>query len=306
MGRKKTTEEFIAEAKIKHGGKYSYEKTVYIGALQKVTVTCPTHGDFEQEACGHIKGQGCAKCRDDAKRDSFSNFIEKANVAHGYGKYDYSKTVYKNAMSDIEIICPIHGSFWQRVSNHLDGFGCKFCNGKYDLEKFILKLNNVHNGDIELCECQLINGVRNKYKFLHKKCGFEWEAQAASVLKGTGCPNCVERGFNSSKKAIFYILTINGNYSFTGFGISNNYKSRKRVHKRHLKLNSCSIQSEIFIESDGVIIQELERYIKQTLNSNNSNIDGFKTESVLISPIELKDFAVSYLDKMGYNYKLVV
>lgn len=46
MSRKKTREEFIAEAKQVHGDKYDYSKVVYIDANTKVSIICPIHGGF--------------------------------------------------------------------------------------------------------------------------------------------------------------------------------------------------------------------------------------------------------------------
>ena len=55
-------------------------------------------------------------------------FISKARKIHG-SKYDYSKVVYKNSQTKIEIICPIHGSFFQKPNNHIHGKkGCTKCN----------------------------------------------------------------------------------------------------------------------------------------------------------------------------------
>ena len=48
---------------IKHGDKYSYKKTTYKTMHDKVTITCRFHGDFQQSAGQHLKGQGCKRCR---------------------------------------------------------------------------------------------------------------------------------------------------------------------------------------------------------------------------------------------------
>lgn len=53
-------------------------------------------------------------------------FIEKAKKVHE-DKYDYSKAVFKNNRTRIEIICSEHGSFFQFPTNHLKGSGCKIC-----------------------------------------------------------------------------------------------------------------------------------------------------------------------------------
>ena len=41
MARKKTTEQFIADANKKHGDKYDYSKVKYINARTKVTIIIP-------------------------------------------------------------------------------------------------------------------------------------------------------------------------------------------------------------------------------------------------------------------------
>ena len=54
------------------------------------------------------------------------NFIIKANLIHN-NKYDYSKSKYINNRTKLEIICPVHGSFWQEPCNHIKGHGCPYC-----------------------------------------------------------------------------------------------------------------------------------------------------------------------------------
>ena len=58
-----STEDFINKSKELHEDKYDYSKTVYTGSLNKLTITCPRHGDFEQLALNHMtKGYGCRHC----------------------------------------------------------------------------------------------------------------------------------------------------------------------------------------------------------------------------------------------------
>ena len=56
------TEEFIRRARLKHGDKYDYSKTKYTGKKNKVIITCPIHGDFEQLPQNHLKRSGCPEC----------------------------------------------------------------------------------------------------------------------------------------------------------------------------------------------------------------------------------------------------
>ena len=60
------------------------------------------------------------------KRLTTEEFIERARKVHG-NRYDYSKVEYINDRTKICIICPIHGEFWQKPNNHLNGNGCRQC-----------------------------------------------------------------------------------------------------------------------------------------------------------------------------------
>lgn len=57
------TESFISVASPIHNDFYIYEKTLYVSSKSKVTITCPTHGDFLQAPDKHLQGKGCRKCR---------------------------------------------------------------------------------------------------------------------------------------------------------------------------------------------------------------------------------------------------
>ena len=63
----KSTEEFVERAKLIHGDKYDYTITEYTAAKEKVTITCPAHGEFTQLASGHLSGYGCPVCSSNGK-----------------------------------------------------------------------------------------------------------------------------------------------------------------------------------------------------------------------------------------------
>ena len=44
-----SNESFIAKAKEIHGNKYDYTKVNYINSHTPVTITCPIHGEFQQQ-----------------------------------------------------------------------------------------------------------------------------------------------------------------------------------------------------------------------------------------------------------------
>ena len=77
-----------------------------------------------------------------SKRKTTEEFIEQAKNVHG-DKYDYSKVVYESGQKQVEIICRVHGSFFQRPLDHLHGHNCPHCSHRstrYTLEEFISKV----------------------------------------------------------------------------------------------------------------------------------------------------------------------
>ena len=117
---------FVTKAKELHNSKYTYTNTQYKHSLQKVIITCPVHGDFEQLPSNHLQGYGCSKCAVDNTRLSQREFIDLALNKHGK-QYDYSETKYITANAQVTIICKKHGSFLQRAGDHLQGCGCPIC-----------------------------------------------------------------------------------------------------------------------------------------------------------------------------------
>lgn len=143
VDRKLTTEEFIKKAKEVHGDKYDYSKVEYKNNKTPVTIICPEHGEFKQAPSNHLNGHGCKKCATETSKLTKELFVERAKLVHG-DKYDYSKVKYSGSQSKICIICPEHGKFQQRATDHLMGHGCPICNER-KLEKetreFLIKQN---------------------------------------------------------------------------------------------------------------------------------------------------------------------
>lgn len=56
-------EEYIKQAKLAHNGRYDYSKVVYVDGRRKITIICPKHGEFQQQAAWHLRSNGqCPKC----------------------------------------------------------------------------------------------------------------------------------------------------------------------------------------------------------------------------------------------------
>lgn len=59
---RKTTEQFIEDARKVHGDLYDYSKVNYINSWEPVCIICSKHGEFWQTPVVHLSGSGCQKC----------------------------------------------------------------------------------------------------------------------------------------------------------------------------------------------------------------------------------------------------
>lgn len=169
-----TTEEFIKKAREVHGNRYDYSKSIYLNIESNICITCPIHGDFWQKPKHHLQGSGCIKCTGKEVFDTIS-FIKKANCIHNY-KYDYSKVDYVNNHSDICIICPEHGEFWQNPNNHLRGTGCPSCSCRVSKPEKEIRhyVGNLIGSNNVVSDRKLLNGLECDVIVLTKKIAIEY------------------------------------------------------------------------------------------------------------------------------------
>lgn len=191
--KRKTTAEFIAAARGVHGGKYSYDKASYMGALKKLIITCPIHGDFEQTANSHLQGRECRKCGNkkiaEKHQMTSADFIRKAIAKHG-DRYDYSETVYTGAWQMVTIRCHEHGEFTQQASSHLQGVGCPSCAGvpRYTTATFITAAKAVH-GDRYTYPDAVYQGSGEPIAIMCAVHG-SFHQVPSKHLNGSHCPQC--------------------------------------------------------------------------------------------------------------------
>ena len=189
MTKRKTTEEFIEDAKKVHGDKYDYSLVEYKNAYSKIKIICPIHGEFEQEASSHLRSN-CNKCSIDDKKGNTLDFIEKSKNIYD-NKYDYSLVEYITNNKKVKIICPEHGIFEQIPRTHISGSGCRLCyNDKRtkNTDFFIEKGNKIHNNKYDY---SLVNYTHNnnKVKIICPIHGI-FEQKPNIHLIGCGCVKC--------------------------------------------------------------------------------------------------------------------
>lgn len=125
----------VDEATARFGGKYSYhEAPVKTNNKTEFYITCTKHSNrFITSWNRHLNKGGlgcCVECYKEAmsevhKQDT-EDFIRISVAAHGY-RYGYSRSVYVDHKTPVEIECYEHGFFWQRADKHKIGQGCDKC-----------------------------------------------------------------------------------------------------------------------------------------------------------------------------------
>lgn len=139
------------------------------------------------------------------KSSNAKEFIEKANQLHN-NKYDYSQVDYVNSRTKVIIICPIHGSFEQSPSSHLQGNGCPKCarvwtdEHKQNLRKssrksrgmttdeWIIRAKSVHGDKYDYSQTVYVN-QRTDVDIICPVHGL-FTQKADSHIRGCGCRLC--------------------------------------------------------------------------------------------------------------------
>jgi len=192
------SESFISRAREKHSGRYGYDLVEYRSSKEKVVIACKEHGNFMVTPNNHLRGTGCAACKQAAMSKLFRKdsrtFLKEAEQVHG-DKYDYAKTVYASSYLPVTITCPVHGGFQQMPNHHLGGSGCATCGlltcataRSTGTEGFIGKARAIHGDTYEYPEVAYINSG-TKVSINCKKHG-SFTMTPGAHLSGQGCNKC--------------------------------------------------------------------------------------------------------------------
>lgn len=219
-----------------HKDLYDYSQVVYTKSKDKIKIICRVHGIFEQKFNNHQQGQHCPQCVKPIK--SQEQAVQDLIEVHK-GKYDYSKTIYKNTNTKIIITCKIHGDFSQSYCHHLNGSGCQKCSNSYrpSLEESISKLNKVHNFKYDYSLLTNYINNRQKLKIICKEHGI-FEQQYNNHLNGNGCKLCTKQDLWSRSKYIKH--SINNHNGKAKLYILKCYNETEQFYKIGITVNEVS------------------------------------------------------------------
>src|SRR5579859_1096092 len=197
--RKLTLEQFIEQAKKRHGSKFDYSKVIYKGLKGKIEVICPIHGSFWVRAGNHLfKKYSCNFCSPTGGAPlTREQYLKKVNLTHK-NRYDYSKLIFNGVKEKVIVICKLHGEFSQSAESHFR-YGCPTCAGNkpLTLEEFIKRANIIHNNKYDYSLIKTIKGMNNKVEIICPKHKIITQT-VGNHLSGKNCRYC--KFGNSSKK----------------------------------------------------------------------------------------------------------
>jgi hypothetical protein len=193
MPRKLTQEQFIEKSMKFHGNRYDYSECIYVSQKKSVRIICKTHGGFEQLPTNHLR-YGCWKCRIPRSSLSFDEFIKRARKIH-YDKYIYDEKSYKSVSAKIAIICPKHGEYLQRGSDHLQGKGCRTCMGEQAKSRYISNRDEFIEKAVVVfgkryCYDKVIYEGNKNYVIINCQKHGDFSMSPNNHLRGHGCPIC--------------------------------------------------------------------------------------------------------------------
>lgn len=217
---RKSTEDFLTEARKVHGDRYEYRECEYKTARLKVAIRCRVHGLFEQYPYVHLQGSGCPACgREETANKHLGTqkkFIQQAKAKYS-NKFDYSRSVYVSAWVPVVIECPIHGEFSQTPAAHLHNtkYGCPECahndrknrgrglraprpQDRSTTEDFIRRATEVHSGAYEYSNTEYVSS-QERVTVTCKLHG-PFSQVASGHLSGRGCPLCANEKMSTSQR----------------------------------------------------------------------------------------------------------
>lgn len=194
-----TKEEFLSRVT---GSSYSYEKLPNsFRTIDKVTITCPEHGDFNQAAYGHMRGQGCPSCKG-TRPYTTEEFVELIRPFCGGVSFD--ETEYVDGSVPVTLVCLKHGKYSvspRALLHNKSGNGCMKCRNEAISEsrknrtkgKFLSRINPAfQEKGLELIALNPDNGYVTDDVMATVRCRKHgtFTTRGRNLYYGGGCKQC--------------------------------------------------------------------------------------------------------------------
>lgn len=255
----------------------------FVGAKSRVLYACPRHGNKEMTINHLSKGKRCAECAGCAAVawPRRKEMVESWLINHG-GRYsidpNYDGSNYKNASSEIPLLCKDHGPFTLKSGHIKRGQGCYQCGYivSGDKRRSVAEdvISRIKGLDTRYTFAGFIGGVyvnsRTKVIRVCREHG-EFHTSVSKILhKVQGCPSCANYGYDDSKPGHLYgLLSACGKY--LKIGITNKLEQRLRQLKSATPFEFHVLN--VYKDVNGTRCRMLEGYFHKTHES--AGLSGF-------------------------------
>lgn len=157
-----------------------------------VCMQCNTR--FERVLQGKIVCQECTTFTRPGRQTSWEDLVQRFREIHG-DKYEYpiiKPDGYHGQRTIIDIVCPEHGIFSQKVSKHVSGNGClkcRFDGRRLEAGEFIRRSNEIHGQKYDYSQVKYVSQY-DKVKIVCPTHGLFEQAPGHHMYDSSGCPEC--------------------------------------------------------------------------------------------------------------------
>lgn len=226
------TKTFIEKSNLLHNNQFSYETTTYINNTTPVEITCKIHGKFTLTPEEHISAlRKCPQCKKQHQLTK-TEILNRFNQIHN-SYYIYPEFKFKNVNQRIDIICPQHGKFSQKISLHLKGYKCKHCRSKTN-KQFQEDIVSIYGEKFTFEKTKYINNI-TPVILTCKKHG-DFKSKPRELIQGIGCKKCSEEKHNKQYQQQFIeksTIIHSNKYDYSQVTYKGRFKPVKIICPKH-------------------------------------------------------------------------
>lgn len=283
----------ILEVANKNGHIFKGFNDVYVNKESRITMSCPTHGEWNTTIANYIRNGNCRQCQIQSRRDN--GITEKIkDCLPPHVSFVSFVDGYTNQRSKVIIKCDIHGESTKSVTDIVNKNSfCKNCGFESTRLKRKLNINDVESRVIDKCQIKgyeyrgLVDGYTNNQSSIILRCPShgEWVTTFQTFMKSKhGCPNCRNHGYKTGTDGFLYILRSTCG-QLMKIGITNNLDVRLSELKWYTPFEFNVIET---MKSTAESVQVIEKglhsiYVPAGMRGFNGATEWFKWDSSVIN-----------------------
>ena len=172
---------------------------------KKVTLICPTHGEFSINARqlfgdSKHKAHGCWRCAGLIPPDertptmTADDFFQRMHQLYDATELDFMTSEFHGIKKKVTAYCRKHGAVTHYAEHWLDGKGCEYCNGKFYPPDFLQMARKAQGQEYTY---RGVNKITSASSRVMVHCGnpnHKWHRMMVwLVLQGSKCRECAGR-----------------------------------------------------------------------------------------------------------------